>query len=156
MRHLIKAKNDALRYLRKKEKQASLKHHQLKVDGVLDMVAPLLTKHELVTLKERLKSNTSKSRQYSADFKHLAIRIAFKGTASYKYLSWQLHLPPRSTMSRWMSNIDRREGLDEDLFRLMKQTVKSMEEQDCVLLRMDEMSLGSVPFTAGARWRRAR
>ncbi len=141
---LLKAKNNALYYLRKTKVKRELSSQGNKVDTILQAVTPLLTKDEMTILKERLESKgkSRKGREYSTDYKHLVIRISFKSTKTYKYLSKRLNLPPKSTISRWMSKIQFRDGLDDNLFALLALRVKEIEQADryaCLL--MDEMSL---------------
>ncbi len=136
---LIKKKNDALRYLQHRKKKPST---MTKLETVFEVVSPLLTKDELTILKERLGKKSSKRKRYSEEFKDLVIRLSFKGASTYKYLSKRLNLPPKCTVSRWMSKIRFREGLDENLFSLLKLHMQNFEEKDRVgSLLMDEMSL---------------
>ena len=139
IRRILKAKNDALRYVQisKKKKAQS----PLKVDQVLQVVKPLLSRDELILLRERLQKKNRKG-PYSEDFKRLCISISFKSTSTYKYLSKKLHLPPKSTISRWMAKVAFDEGFDEEMFKLLEKTLQTMPEGDRVAsLLMDEMTL---------------
>ena len=143
LRQIIKAKQDALRYLRRQRKKLSVKvTTQEKEEAVLDVVSPLLTKDEVVMLKERLRRGSSTTKKYSSQFKRLVIRLSFKSASAFKYLSKRLHLPSRSTVHRWISSISFVEGFDQDLFRLLEERVKSLPEKDRVVsIIMDEMAL---------------
>ncbi len=137
MKRMLKSKNDALRHLRKKKKAATTK------TDVIEFVKPYVSQDQLVLLNENLNNKGKKEkRAYSDDFKHLAVSIYFKSTSTYNYLSKRLHLPQKSTISRWLSDITFDEGFDEDLFRLLEEKVSSLAERDrLVSIKMDEMSL---------------
>ena len=141
LKKVIKAKNDALRYLQRKQRAQTLKGAKFQMEEVLHVVKPLLTRDEMTLLKERLERKDTKQ-AYSNEFKHLAIRISFKSSSTYRYLSKRLHLPPKSTISRWTSDIRFEEGFDEDLFKVLEEKVTKLPEKDRVAsLLMDEMSL---------------
>ncbi len=126
VKKILKAKNDALHYLQRSQKKKA--QAPLKVDQVLQVVKPLLSRDELILLRERLRKK-NKSGRYSEDFKRLCISIAFKSTSSYKYLSRKLHLPPRSIVSRWMSKVAYDQGFNEDKFKLLEKTLQTRPER---------------------------
>ncbi len=142
MRKNLKAKHDALRYLRRKTLNPKSMNSKEKKDLVLEVVRPLLTKAELTILKERLTTENKKSRGYSETFKKLAISISFKGGSAYKFLSKKLQLPKKSTISRWLSEVQLIDGYDDDLFKLLEEKIQSLPDADKVAsLVVDEMSL---------------
>jgi hypothetical protein len=75
-------------------------------------------------------------------YKQLVLSISFKSTSCYKLLSHRLNLPPKQTVTRWLSHIRFPEKFDPNLFALLMTRTKQMSEQDrLVSLLADEVSL---------------
>ena len=138
IKRMVKAKNRAILRLRKRLSNAETR--PLDVSAVLDSVRDKLTPDMCALLESQLVF--TKRKVYTNAFKQLAIAISFKSTACYKFLSTALNLPPKRTVTRWLSHIKFQEGLDDNVFRLLKVRGEKMAPTDrIVTLLADEISL---------------
>ncbi len=132
--------------LRKKDREIKRLKKQLKkseeMEEVIESMRPYLSKdeHELVAMQMRMK--VKKRKVYSDHFRAFAIGVYFKSPCCYRFLQGRFHLPSKSTINRWISQIFIHEGFCPNLLKLLKVRVERLKKEDriCVLM-LDEISL---------------
>ncbi len=141
LRKALKAKRQAVYRLNKKA-QSRGKDEKGNLERVLKAAGPFLTKDEMLLLRTRLKNARKRRNFYCNDYKRLAVSLSYKSTMAYKFLARRLKLPPKRTVSRWISNIHFKEGFNDEVFDRLKETVSRMELRDqYATLLLDEISL---------------
>ncbi len=132
----VRSKNRAIKRLQKKILDSR------KVESVIDAMKQYLQpdEHELVALQMRL--SIKKRRVYNDAFKAFAVGMYFKSPSAYRFMQTRFHLPCKATICSWMSKIQFRQGLCDNLMKMLKVRTQRMNEEDriCTLM-MDEVSL---------------
>lgn len=80
--------------------------------------------------------------RYSAETKNIALGLQYCSTKSYKQFQQILKLPSISLLKKWISNVDIKEGVNENLVQLLQQKTKHLKPTEKVVtMSIDEMTL---------------
>lgn len=126
--------------------QAKVKKKKAKREVIVDK------RQFLKCCEEYLKPNVStlfkaqlKKKRYTADMKKLCLKIYFASSRGYQTLGKILKLPSRTTLYRYIEDMQCTVGINKQLFEAMRVKIAQREDQDPLYkycsLSIDEISL---------------
>lgn len=137
---ILRNKSLKIRRLTNSMKEKRKKNRQTVLESkIKEKLKTVFTKNQLDLLlgnKERVK--------WTNEEISLALTLRYLGKRTYMYLKRKCNfpLPSLSTLNRWITNINVRQGYFDDIFQLMKTAGEKMEKHEKVsVLMYDEMKV---------------